>query len=102
MNPTVAIFGTLRFPPERLPEIRPHLKALIEATCKYDGCTAFDVAEDPFDPGLLRFSELWPNQESLDRHFQAPHIGAWRQAVRDCGVLERVFTAYDITNSRTI
>ena len=68
MTPAIAVFGILRFPPDRLPEVRPHLKALIDATYENDGCIAYDVAEDPFDPGLIRFSELWPDQQSLDRH----------------------------------
>ncbi len=102
MKPTVAIFGIVRFPPEKMAEVLPHLRALVEATYKNDGCIAYDVAEDPFDPGLLRFSELWPDQASLDRHLQAPHIQPWRDAARKCGMLERKFTAYEIAGSRAV
>jgi quinol monooxygenase YgiN len=85
-----------------MPEIRPHLRALIEATYRNDGCIAYDVGEDPFDPGLIRFSELWPDNASLQRHLRAPHIEPWRAIVRSCGLLERQFTAYDITSSRDV
>ena len=102
MQATVAVFGILRFPLERMPEVRPHLKTLIETTYRTDGCIAYDVAEDPFDPGLIRFSELWPDHESLAKHLQAPHIEPWRTAARSCGLLERKFTAYDIAGSRAI
>lgn len=102
MSPAIAVFGILRFPPERLAEVRPHLKALVEATYKNDGCIAYDVAEDPFDPGLIRFSEIWPDNQSLERHLKAPHIEPWRKAARSCGLLERKFTAYQITNGREI
>lgn len=102
MNPTVAVFGTLRFPPDRILEVRPHLKSLVEITYRTDGCIAYDVAEDPFDPGLIRFSELWPDRESLARHLQAPHIEPWRAAARNCGLLDRKFTAYDITGSYAV
>jgi quinol monooxygenase YgiN len=102
MQPTVAVFGILRFPLERMSEIRPHLRTLVEATYQNDGCVAYDVAEDPFDPGLIRFSELWPDHESLARHLQAPHIEPWRDIARSCGLLERKFTAYDITGSRSV
>ena len=54
----VAVFGILRFPPKHMNDIRPHLKHLAEATYKNDGCIAYDVGEDPFSPGLIRFSEL--------------------------------------------
>lgn len=62
MQPTVAVFGILRFPPDRMPEVRPHLRKLVEATYRHDGCIVYDVAEDLFDPGLIRFSALWPDR----------------------------------------
>lgn len=97
MQPKVAVFGALRFPPDKVAEVRPHLRKLVEATYQSDGCIAYDVAEDPFDPGLIRFSELWPDRESLARHLKAPHIGPWRAAARSYELMERKFTAYDIT-----
>jgi quinol monooxygenase YgiN len=102
MQPTVAVFGTLRFPPERVAEIVPHLRQLVEATYRSDGCIAYDVAVDPFDPGLIRFSELWPNHETLTRHLKAPHIEPWRAVARACGLIERHFVAYDILGSRPV
>ncbi len=99
MQPTVAVFGTLRFPPARIGEVLPHLRALVEATRKLDGCIAYDVAEDPFDAGLIRFSELWPDRASLERHLQADHIAPWRVAARSCGLMDRQFTAYAIGGS---
>lgn len=102
MQATVAVFGILRFPPERMAEIRPHLRELVEATYRNDGCIAYDVGEDPFDPGLVRFSELWPDHASLAQHLQAPHIEPWRVVARKFGLLERKFTAYDITGARPV
>ena len=102
MQPTVAVFGTLRFPPDRVAEVRPHLRKLVEATYQNDGCIAYDVAEDTFDPGLIRFSELWPDRESLARHLTAPHIEPWRTVARSFGLMERKFTAFDITGSWTV
>lgn len=99
MQPTVAVFGTLRFPPDKVAEVRPHLRKLIEATYHNDGCIAYDVAEDPFDSGLIRFSELWPDRESLMRHLKAPHIEPWRTVARSLGLMERKFTAFDISDS---
>jgi len=99
LKPTVAVIGILRFPPERLPDVRPHLKALVDATYRHDGCIAYDVAEDPFDPGVVRFAELWPDRASLERHLQAPHLAPWRQAARECGLVERKFRAYGLGES---
>jgi quinol monooxygenase YgiN len=102
MNPTVAVFGTLRFPPDRVAEVLPHLKTLVETTYRLDGCIAYDAAVDAFDPGLLRFSELWPDQATLARHLGAPHLAPWRAAARNCGLMERKFVAYDLAGSREI
>ena len=102
MQATVAVFGILRFPPQRVAEVLPHLRVLVETTYKQDGCIAYDVAEDPFDPGLFRFAELWPDHESLRRHLAAPHIEPWRVAARTCGLQERRFIAYDISGARPV
>jgi quinol monooxygenase YgiN len=75
------------------------LKALIETTYQNDGCIAYDVAEDLFDSGLIRFSELWPDSDALAKHLQAPHIEPWRTAARACGLKERKFTAYSASAS---
>lgn len=99
MEPQIAVFGILRFPPDRMAEVLPHLKALVQATYENDGCIAYDVAEDLFEPGLVRFSELWPDRESLEKHLVAPHIEPWRKKARECGLLERVFTSYETRHS---
>jgi len=84
MNPKVAVFGTLRFPADRLPDVLPHLKNLVETTYKSDGCLAYDVALDAFDPGLIRF----PNFGQIMRHLASTclhHIltrgGGWHGVV---------------------
>ena len=99
MQATIAVLGTCRFPPDRVAERLPHLRALVEATRRHDGCIAYDVAEDPFAPGLFRFSELWPDRSTLDRHLVAPHVEPWRAAARACGLLSREFTVYDISGA---
>ncbi len=102
MNTKVAVFGTLRFPPDRMAEVLPHLKTLVDATYKHDGCIAYDVAVDPFDSGLIRFSELWPSQISLDNHLVAAHIKPWRNAAKQCGLLAREFIAYEVSSFREV
>jgi len=102
MNVKVAVLGTLRFPPDRMAEVLPHLKSLVDATYKNDGCISYDVAVDPFDSGLIRFSELWPSQTSLDNHLIAPHIEPWRAVAKKCGLMAREFTAYELSDSRSV
>lgn len=99
---TIVVLGTLRFPPDRIASVRRYLQALVTATCEHDGCIAYDVAEDPFDPGLIRFSEIWPDAALLEAHLKAPHIEPWRAAARSHGLISREFTAYEAANPRPI
>ena len=99
---TVLVFGTLRFPPDSMAEVRAPLKALVDATRRLDGCIAYDVAEDLFDPGLIRFSEIWPNADLLAAHLAAPHIALWRDAARRLGLIARDFTAWNAENPRPV
>jgi len=98
----IVVLGTLRFLPAALPSIRPHLRDLVETTRQRDGCIAYDVAEDPFDPGLIRFSEMWPDMASLEAHLKASHIEPWRIAARANGLIDRSFTAYEATNPKSV
>lgn len=98
MKAKVAVFGTLRFPPENIDKVLPHLHNLVNATYENDGCIAYDVAEDPFDKGLIRFSELWPNRASLEGHLKASHIEPWREQSKKYGLSEREFYSYDISS----
>ncbi len=98
----VVVLGTMRFPPANLEQVRPHLRALVEATRRSDGCLAYDAAEDILDPGLIRFSEAWPDADTLRRHLVAPHIAPWREAASALGVHDRRFTAYDAGNPRPV
>jgi quinol monooxygenase YgiN len=102
MQAKVAVIGMVRFPSHRMPEARPHLKSLVEETRAKDGCLAFDVAEDLFEPGVVRFSELWPDEASLERHLEAAHIGAWLEAAKGCGVLGEDFVIYGISVGKSL
>ena len=99
MEAKVAVFGTLRFPPENIESVLPHLQVFVKATQENDGCVLYEVGEDPFDKGLIRFSELWPNRESLDKHLKTPHIEPWREQARKYGLMERIFNSYDISST---
>ena len=101
MEARVAVLGILRFPPEKIDEVLPHLETFVKATQKNDACILYEVAEDPFDKGLIRFSELWPNRASLERHLEAAHIAPWREQARKHGLLAREFYSYDIISAAT-
>ncbi|WP_289029189.1 putative quinol monooxygenase [uncultured Paraglaciecola sp.] len=98
MKATVAVFGFLRFPAENIKALLPHLQVFVKATQEHDGCILYEVGTDPFDKGLIRFSELWPNRESLDKHLVAAHIEPWRVQAKKYGLIEREFNSYEISS----
>lgn len=99
---TVVVLGSMRFPAENLAAIKPHLEELLNATRVKDGCIAYDAAFDPFDPGLVRFSEIWPDMATLRAHLAAPHISPWREIAVKMGVTERQFTAWQGTAPQAV
>lgn len=94
----VVVIGILRFPAENVEKVLPYLQEFVQTTQANDNCILYEVAEDPFDKGLIRFSELWPDRKSLEMHLKAPHIEPWRKQARKYGLEKRVFHSYDISS----
>ena len=100
MENQIAVVGYVRFTPERMKDILPHIKAMVYATRRLDGCVFYDIAEDLFEPGLIRVSELWPDRQSLQRHTQAAHIRPWHDACEACGMIEKNYTIWAVSPAR--
>jgi quinol monooxygenase YgiN len=98
----IIVLGTVRVPPENLARARPHMAAMVEASRAEDGCEHYAYAEDLFDPGLIRVSEVWRDQATLDRHVTSSHIAAWRAAWPELGLHDRRLTAYEAGSSRPV
>jgi len=98
----IVILGTVRLPPERLNAARPHMAAMVAASRAEDGCIVYAYAEDVLEPGLIRVSEVWRDQASLDVHARSPHIDAWRAVWPSLGLHDRQLVAYDAGVSRPI
>lgn len=99
---TVVVIGSMRFRPDVMDEVRPHLALLVSETRKHDGCVEYNAAEDIDDPGLVRFSEVWPSDARLKAHLQAPHIAPWRAVAAKFGVSDRDFTAFNASDPRKV
>ena len=98
----IAVIGSLRFPPDRVADLLPHMRALLEASQKEEGCIGYWAGVDVCDPGVLRISELWIDAEALQRHVKAPHIAPWHAAQKLCGMLESRYQVIDIAHLRTV
>lgn len=100
--PQIVVIGSMRFPPSCLESVKPHLEELVRVTRERDGCHQYDMAFDPLDPGVVRFSELWPDMATLRAHLVAPHIAPWREIAMRFGVSDRAFTAWECGQAQAI
>jgi len=96
------IVGTVRLPAENLEAARPAMERMVEASRAEPGCLLYAYAEDLFDPGLIRVTEIWADQAALDRHFAAAHLAEWRAAWPALGLGDRDLMLYESATSRAI
>lgn len=99
---SLIIAGTIRVPAENLDALRPHMRAMVEASRAEDGCLQYAYGEDVLEPGLIRVFEIWRDQPSLDAHFQSAHIAAWRSQWPPLGVSDRRLTLYEAGAERPL
>ena len=98
----IVVTGHLRITPEKMATARPHMRTVIEANRKEAGCLLFAFGEDVLDPGLIRIVGRWRDWPSLAAHDKAPHVVAWRAALKEIGVLDRDLIANEAENGRAI
>jgi quinol monooxygenase YgiN len=91
----ILVTGHVRLAPESMDRIRPHMRKVLEATRKEPGCLLYAYGEDVLDPGLVRIVERWRDWPSLEAHDRAPHIEAWRAALKEIGVIDREVIAHE-------
>jgi quinol monooxygenase YgiN len=90
----IFVIGTIRVPADAMERLRPAMATVIDATRKEDGCITYAFGEDVLEPGLIRVSEVWRDEASLEAHRTQPHMGPWKAlgamvgAVRDLNIYE--------------
>lgn len=94
------IVGTVRLPAENLAKARTHMADMVSSTLAEDGCEEYSYAEDVLDAGLIHIKEVWRDQQALDLHFQAPHMGVWRSVWPELGIGERNLRIYEVGQPR--
>jgi len=99
---TLILAGTIRIAPERLAELRPHLRNQVEATRAEPGCLDYALTEDPLDPGLIRVYEHFVDEAALAFHRDTPHMAAWRAACATLGTFDRNLSSFDVSAYRQI
>jgi quinol monooxygenase YgiN len=63
-------------------------KEMMAESRKESGCHAYTFARDLYEPGRFHILEEWESDAALAKHFQAPHMAKFQQAVAGLGVME--------------
>lgn len=98
----ILVIRNIRCPVEALDRLRAPMAEVVAASRAEDGCLEYAYGEDMLDPGLIRISEVWRDQEALERHFTQPHMDAWRAARAALGVGDRRLKLYEAGEGRDI
>ncbi|MFC4299904.1 MAG: putative quinol monooxygenase [Castellaniella sp.] len=60
--------------PDRLPDVAPLYRELVEKTKQEPLCISYDLFVDQKDPGHFVFIEEWPDRAALDAHCATEHF----------------------------
>lgn len=80
------VLGKAKVAPSALEAARDTLTTMVTETLKEPGCIDYGYAIDLLDPGLIRITEKWRDEEALRSHFGMPHMADFQQAVGRFGV----------------
>ncbi len=78
---SLTVFATLDGTPEELDQLRAAVLDLAEASRAEQGCLSYDIWQTENPPRLV-FHEVWVDAAGLEAHRRAPHLDAFRQALR--------------------
>jgi quinol monooxygenase YgiN len=98
----IIVAGSVRVEPAKREAARAIMEKVITASRGEDGCIDYAYAVDVLDPGLVRVWEVWRDRETLQRHFQTPHLGEWRAAWPTFGITDRKLAIYDVSGTTAL
>ncbi|PXW79187.1 quinol monooxygenase YgiN [Blastomonas natatoria] len=98
----IVIAGFYRFPVDQLEAVRPAMAKMIELSRAEPGCSHYAFSHDVVEPGLVRVSEAWQDEDALQAHATSAHMAEWRAASAAHGIHDRTITAYEVSGSRSL
>jgi quinol monooxygenase YgiN len=92
----IVVAGTVRLDPAKREVARAEMAKMITASRAEDGCVSYSYSVDVLDPHVVHVFEVWRDQETLQRHFQTPHLAAWRATWASVGISDRKLSLYEV------
>ena len=91
----IIIEGSVRIDPDHLKMARPAMEKMVRASRAEAGCIEYAYSVDLLDPGLIRVNERWSDRDSLNAHFQSPHMAEWRAVWPSFEIRDRSLRLYE-------
>ncbi len=73
-NTQVTVIARLRAKKGMEQTLKETLLGLIEPSRADEGCILYNLHENPENPDLFMFHEIWTGKEALDKHLATPHL----------------------------
>lgn len=91
----LVVSGIIEINPDNLGAARAAGLKMMEETRKEAGCLVYEFSQRLEAPHHIRVYEEWTDRDALTAHFEAPHMGAFREALGEIGVLKREIFVFD-------
>ncbi|GLQ53533.1 putative quinol monooxygenase [Devosia nitrariae] len=78
----IYVIATIRIRPDALEAYATLAQPCIAATRREAGCLLYDLDASTTDPETLVFVQKWESREALADHLNAPHVVAFREAIK--------------------
>jgi quinol monooxygenase YgiN len=95
----IVIAGSVAVRPERREEALRVARTMAAATRQEPGCVTYRFSIDVDDPNTMLLFEEWETEEALGRHFQTPHMDAFRAALPGLLAGTPVLKRYDVASA---
>ena len=85
----IVVTGTMELKPEGIEKARAAAIDMMTETRKEAGCHVYEFSQLIENPNCFRVYEEWESLDHLIAHSKAPHMGVFRAALGEVGVVSR-------------
>ena len=93
----IVVSGLIEVASESLETALAAARTMAAATREESGCLSYAFYTDIESPTRIRIFEEWESAAALERHFRAPHMAAFREALGGIEIRSREVKRYEVS-----
>jgi quinol monooxygenase YgiN len=97
-NPSIVVAGHIKVASKDREALVKVLQAHVPRVRKKDGCVAYTFAVDVVEPNVVRMSEAWRDQQSLETHLADDEFQGVQKELAHVKFIERSVQRYDVSS----